>query len=297
MQGLLLIDKPKGITSFNAVAVIRRIYGEKRVGHTGTLDPMATGVLPIFVGRPTVLSQYLLKADKEYFAKVRLGITTDTLDITGNVLKTSDVNVTFDMLNNVAKEFVGNIEQIPPMYSAIKQDGKKLCDLARNGKEVARKSRTVNIKKLEISDFDGTEFCMKVLCSKGTYIRTLADDIGKKLNTGAAICELRRTATAGFTIDECTPLDLINENNACSILKNEECAVLNYPAIYITEKQAFRFTNGGALSLERLKISDDFISGQIFRVKFEDKFLGLGKIDTCNELLSVETLVNFMRNE
>ena len=179
MNGLILLDKPEGFTSFKAAAVLRRIYGTKRVGHTGTLDPMATGVLPILIGRATRLCSLVLESDKRYTATVRLGITTDSLDITGNVLSESEVNVSDEQLYDALKHFTGEYDQIPPMFSAIKKDGVRLYDLARQGKEVERTPRRIKIHEINLSERNGNEFKIDVLCSKGTYIRSLADDIGR----------------------------------------------------------------------------------------------------------------------
>lgn len=290
MQGLLLINKPEGITSFGVVAKIKWLLHTKRVGHTGTLDPMATGVLPILVGRPTVLCSHLLDADKEYVAGVKLGITTDTLDITGNIICEKNVSVTKDHLSEVLKGFVGEQLQTPPMYSALKKDGVRLYDLAREGKEVEREARKIKIFELELLGFDDDEFKIRVLCSKGTYIRSLADDIGKALGTGAALTSLKRTRTAGFNIDECVELDALTPENINEYLKNAELAVLNYPEINVSIKQAERFSNGGELALERLRFSKEPQNGEIYRVKNSDKFLGLGEVDNNKSALKIKCL-------
>lgn len=295
MQGLLLIDKEKDITSFGAVAKVKWLTETKRVGHTGTLDPMATGLLPVLVGRATVLSNYLLDADKEYIAGVCLGKTTDTLDITGTVLKEKNVSVSKDELLCVAKEFLGEISQVPPMYSAIKKDGVRLYELARKGKEVERAARTVNIKELEIYDFDGINFNMRVLCSKGTYIRSLAADIGERLKTGATLTSLRRTKTAGFDIKDAVDLNKLTKENVEGFLTNEEEVVRGYKKVFVSFKQAVRFSNGGELSLDRLSGLSDFKEGEILRVCFKDKFVGLGKICLENNSLKVLALLNFIK--
>ncbi len=290
MQGLLLINKPEGLTSFGVVAKIKWLLHTKRVGHTGTLDPMATGVLPILIGRDTVLCSYLLDADKEYIADVKLGITTDTLDKTGTVLSKSDVNIKREELENVLSSFLGKQLQVPPMYSAIKKDGVRLYDLAREGKEIEREPREIEIFKLELLDFKSDEFKIRVLCSKGTYIRSLADDIGKKLGMGAVLTALKRTKTAGFKIEECVDLENLTPENTADFLKSAEIAVLNYPPLNISEKQALRFTNGGELSLERLHFKACPKNGEIYRVKNGEKFLGLGEVDFNKSALKVKCL-------
>ena len=291
MRGLLLIDKPEGITSFGAVARIRRLAGVKRVGHTGTLDPMATGVLPVLIGRPTVLCDCLLEADKEYIAQIQLGVTTDTLDRTGTVLKTSPVSVSKERLQEVLQGFLGKSMQLPPMYSALKKDGVRLYELARNGQEVERRPREIEIKELELLHFENGLFSVRVACSKGTYIRSLAADIGERLATGAVLTGLRRTKTAGFSVGDCIPLEQITADNISSLLLNEERAVLGYPAVTVSAKQAARFSNGGDLALERLHFPEAGKDGSIFRVKCNGLFYGLGAMDLQSGSLRVKCLV------
>lgn len=291
MRGLLLIDKPEGITSFGAVARIKRLAGVKRVGHTGTLDPMATGVLPVLIGRPTVLCDCLLEADKEYIAQIQLGVTTDTLDRTGTVLKTSPVSVSKERLQEVLQGFLGKSMQLPPMYSALKKDGVRLYELARNRQEVERRPREIEIKELELLHFANSLFSVRVACSKGTYIRSLAADIGERLATGAVLTGLRRTKTAGFSVGDCIPLEQITADNISSLLLNEERAVLGYPAVTVSAKQAARFSNGGDLALERLHLPEAGKDGSIFRVKCNGLFYGLGAIDLPSGSLRVKCLV------
>lgn len=290
MQGLLLINKPEGITSFGACAKVKWLLHQKRVGHTGTLDPMATGVLPILVGRSTVLSGCLLDADKEYIATVKLGITTDTLDKTGNILSEKSVSITRQELNKVLQDFLGKQLQTPPMYSALKKDGVRLYDLARKGTEVEREQREIEIFELELLEFRGDEFKIRVLCSKGTYIRSLADDIGKKVGTGAILTALKRTKTAGFSIDECVSLNDLTPENVASFLKKAEFAVKDYPLVSVSPKQALRFSNGGELSLERLRFENQPQNGEIYRVKSDKQFLGLGEVDSLKSVLKIKCL-------
>ena len=219
VNGIVIVDKEKGYTSHDVVNVVRKIFGTRKVGHTGTLDPDATGVLPICIGKGTKVCDMLTFSDKEYVARVRLGIETDTQDISGEIIKEMPVNVTLDELEKVKENFKGDIMQIPPMYSAIKIDGKKLCDLARKGIEVERKPRPVTIYSIEISNFDGREFDMRVACSKGTYIRTLCHDIGKTLGCGAVMTELRRTKASVFSIE--------NAHTLGSLKKRQEDGTLN----------------------------------------------------------------------
>lgn len=204
INGIINIKKEKGFTSHDVVAKLRGILRMKKIGHTGTLDPDATGVLPVCIGKATKVCDLLTDKDKTYVAQVKLGITTDTLDLTGKVLSKKDVSVTEERIMEVASSFVGEIEQIPPMYSAIKVNGKKLYELARQGKEVERKPRKVTIHDLKIVDIslEDNEFTMEVSCSKGTYIRTLCQDIGEKLGCGASMKNLVRTKVGRFILEE-----------------------------------------------------------------------------------------------
>lgn len=290
MQGLLLIDKPEGITSFGVVAKIKWLLGTKRVGHTGTLDPMATGVLPVLVGRPTVLCGHLLDAKKEYIATVQLGVTTDTLDRTGTVLEQKPVLVDRAALEAVLSGFVGKQLQTPPMYSALKQGGVRLYDLARQGKAVERQPREIEIYELELCSFEEDIVKIRVLCSKGTYIRSLADDIGRALGTGAMLTALCRTKTAGFSLAECVSLTELTQQNVAAYLRPAEAAVAEYPLCEVSTKQAERFANGGALSLERLPAVHQPEEGALYRVKSGEKFLGLGRVDLAAKELKIECL-------
>lgn len=291
MQGLILLNKPEGITSFSAVAKIKWLAGEKRVGHTGTLDPLATGVLPIFLGRATALSGILLDADKSYTATVRLGITTDTCDITGSVLTEQSVSITKEELEGVLEDFKGDIKQIPPMYSALKKDGVRLYELARQGKTVEIEARNVRISRLELLEFSGDTFKIAVDCSKGTYIRSLCRDIGESLGCGAAMTALVRTATSGFSIEDTVSLDELTKENITKYIKPEEMALSYLREVSVTEKQAVRFSNGGQLSYERLK-NADFKDGELLRVKYKDTFLGVGYADNQNEQIAIKCVIN-----
>lgn len=277
MQGLILVNKPKGITSFVAVAKVRRLTNIKRVGHTGTLDPLAEGVLPILIGRATSLCSYITETEKSYTARVKLGITTDTEDITGNVLTENKVSVSEENLKRVAESFLGESMQIPPMFSAIKVDGKRLYSLARQGESVERTPRKIFVKSIAVRDFCGDEFYMDVTCGKGTYIRSLCRDIGEKLGCGATMTELTRTKTAGFSIENCVPLDSLTEENIKDYILPTDKAVENIPQVRVTEKQAVRFSNGGMLDVTRtgLKCAQD---GMLLRVKYGDVLLGIGQV-------------------
>ena len=293
MQGLILIDQPENITSFGAVATIKRIAYEKRVGHTGTLDPMATGVLPVLLGRATALSGLLTLADKRYTAKVKLGVATDTEDITGNIISETKVSVTDLQLEAALKLFTGKIMQMPPMYSAIKKDGVRLYKLAREGKTAEVEAREIEIFSISlISPLNNQNvFEIDVHASKGTYIRSLARDIGEHLGCGACLTELRRTYTGGFSIEDCVSLDTLNEKNITEHIISEERAVAHLREVLVTEKQAVRFCNGGQLDLERLKIKA-LKNGELVRVKLNDKFLGVGFADLEKNQLAIKCIIN-----
>ena len=247
INGIVVINKEKGFTSHDVVNVVRRIYSTRKVGHTGTLDPDATGVLPICIGKGTKVADMLIFSDKCYEARVKLGVTTDTQDISGKVLTTSDVNVSLGELTDAVKKFTGSIEQIPPMYSAIKINGQKLCDLARKGVEVERKPRLITIYSAVVSDFNGLEFNLSVHCSKGTYIRTLCHDIGAHLGCGAVMCELKRTKSSCFSIENSHTLDelkAMSQDELMAVLKPVDSVFSNYPRLVLNDKLKKLFCNG-----------------------------------------------------
>ncbi|MGM9551774.1 MAG: tRNA pseudouridine(55) synthase TruB [Clostridia bacterium] len=243
MHGIVIMDKPMGITSFKALGIIKKAYGTKRVGHTGTLDPDATGVLPILVGNATRGAELIVSTEKEYVTVIRLGVKTDTLDLSGKILEERVVNVTNEEIKEVVSSFAGDIEQIPPMYSAISVDGVRLHDLARQGIEVERKPRLVTIHEIEIVDISIPEITLRVRCSKGTYIRTLADDIGEKLGCLGAVKSLRRTKTGIFSLkDAHTPEEIAQNPQGC-ILPLDTC-FMEYDAIKLNERQSKMVRNG-----------------------------------------------------
>ena len=212
MDGIVIVDKPQDWTSQDVVSKLRGVFQTRRIGHGGTLDPMATGVLPVFVGRATRGVEFFEHAEKTYEAVLRLGLDTDTEDITGAVLSEKEVNITEEQFLSVLENFRGEIQQIPPMYSAIKIGGQKLCDLARKGREVERQPRTITIHKLECLDFHGNTAKLLVHCSKGTYIRTLCKDIGEALGCGGCMESLRRVTAGEYTIEKAVPLQRLIES-------------------------------------------------------------------------------------
>lgn len=294
MQGLILLDKPENITSFGAVARIKRMASEKRVGHTGTLDPMATGVLPVLLGRATVLSGLLLDANKRYTAAVKLGVSTDTDDITGNIFSESQVNITNEQISGALKAFTGALMQRPPIYSALKKDGVRLYKLAREGKAAEVESRKIEVFSINlISPLNADNiFEIDVHVSKGTYIRSLARDIGEYLGCGACLAALKRTYAGGFSLEDCVSLDALNEENIGDYLISEERAVGHLQAVAVTERQAVRFCNGGQLDLDRLK-EKNFTEGELVRVKLNDRFLGVGVADLQKNQLAIKSIINY----
>ena len=294
MTGIICINKEKDITSFGVVSKVRAITREKKAGHTGTLDPMACGVLPVMVGQATKFLDYLPDSDKGYRASFILGRTTDTLDITGKVTGEFDVKSTAENVEKVLGSFRGIISQIPPMYSAVSVGGKRLYDLARQGVEVERQARRVEIKKLELVCFENNEYTIDVICTKGTYIRTLIDDIGKKLGCGAVMTSLTRTLAMGFTLENCVNIADLQQrkdsgNGFDDIIFDIETLLDCYEKVTVSPAQAKRFSNGGALFLDRIKKE---LSDGLYRVYSPDNvFLGLGECSTQKNELSVKKLL------
>ena len=250
MNGIVIIDKPAGWTSQDVVSKLRGIFRTRRIGHGGTLDPMATGVLPVFVGRATRGVEFFEHAEKTYEATIRLGLTTDTEDTSGTVLKEQQVSISEAEFLGILPKFRGKIRQIPPMYSALKVNGQKLYDLARKGKEVERQPREIEIFKLECLEFDRNEAKLLVHCSKGTYIRTLCKDIGEALGCGGCMAALRRVTAGEYTIDEAVPLDkLVGSENPGDFLRPVDSMFRNYSAVTLTANQEKRCRNGNSFSI------------------------------------------------
>lgn len=252
-NGILIIDKPQGWTSMDVCAKLRGMFHEKRVGHAGTLDPMATGILPVFVGRATRAVEFAAEGRKEYRAVLRLGLTTDTQDVTGTVLEERPVSVTSADVERVLARFRGDILQVPPMYSAVKVEGKRLYELARKGREVERKPRPVTVFELERGErLSETDFALRVLCSKGTYVRTLCHDIGQALGCGGTMAALRRTMSAGFTLENAVTLEEVqaaaDRGEAGRLLLPVDGCFAQLPAVTLTAPQAKCVRNGLAFT-------------------------------------------------
>ena len=250
MNGIVIIDKPQGWTSQDVTARLRRVFNTRRIGHGGTLDPMATGVLPVFVGRATRGVEFFEHAEKTYETVLRLGMTTDTEDISGNILTEQDAFVTGEQLEAVLEKFRGEILQVPPMYSALKVGGQKLVDLARKGKEVERQPRPITIHELKLLGMEAEGIRLRVRCSKGTYIRTLCKDIGEALGCGGCMAALRRVQAGEYTISEAVPLlELLEMENPEQVLRPVDTMFRNYPAVTLTENQEKRCRNGNSFSV------------------------------------------------
>lgn len=252
MNGIILIDKPQDWTSHDVVAKLRGILHERRIGHSGTLDPLATGLLVVFVGRATRAVEFAEADSKEYIAGLRLGISTDTQDITGNVLSTSSARPTEDELRSVISAFVGEIEQLPPMYSAIKVGGKKLYELARRGEIVERKPRKISIHAIDIVGCDGEDRLLDIKCSKGTYVRTLCSDIGDVLGCGGCMSSLRRVSAGAFSIDDAHTIEDIrhaaDSGTIDSCILPVDTLFAAYPEFTVSENVAKRLKTGNIIA-------------------------------------------------
>lgn len=288
MDGILCIDKPQNITSFSCCAILRRLLGEKKVGHAGTLDPMATGTLPLLVGKATRALELLPCHDKRYQTTLRFGAVSDTQDIWGRVETTGAPLPQREAVEEALGHFRGELLQIPPMMSALKRDGVRLYQLARQGLEVEREARPVTIYSLQLLDYDpcAGELTMDCACSKGTYIRTLCADLGEYLGCGAVMTALKRTEAAGYSLDDCLTLEearrLAEAGELAGHVKPTEELFLSLGEVKVSAAQAVRFSNGGALALNRLNVR---VAGTV-RVKAPDgRFLGLGQ--TVGEELRV----------
>ena len=243
--GILIVDKPADWTSQDVVSKLRGVFHEKRIGHGGTLHPMSTGVLPIFVGRATRAVEFFESAEKEYIAGLRLGVVTDTQDTTGTVLAQAPVTVTREEVAAALSTFLGAQQQLPPMYSAVKIGGQKLYELARKGREVARKPRDIVLHQLELLDGAGEHYTFRVRCSKGTYVRTLCHDLGQKLGCGGCMESLRRTAAGCYTLDQAVPLaEVVAHPDPASLLIPIDSLFAHLPWVKLQERQMKLLLNG-----------------------------------------------------
>ena len=274
-SGILIIDKSPGWTSQDAAAKLRGLYGERRVGHGGTLDPMATGVLPVFLGRATRAVEFFEHAEKEYVAGVRLGLTTDTEDTSGAVLSEQPVHAAEAQVRSAVEALAGEREQVPPMYSAVKIGGRKLYELARAGKEIERKARRITVIESELLDGGGAHWRFRVLCSKGTYVRTLCRELGETLGCGGCMESLRRTRAGCYGLEGAHTIEEIMAmapEARQSLLLPTDSLFSQYPALSLTENQTRRVKCGGAFSLSRADGTCRFYGP-------DGEFLALGKVE------------------
>ena len=281
VDGMLIVDKPQGLSSNDVVQKAKRLYGAQKVGHTGSLDPLATGVLPLCFGEATKFSQFLLASDKKYWVRIQLGITTETGDADGEVIARSEAShLTADDIEGVLPKFRGEIEQVPSMYSALKHNGQPLYKLARQGIEVEREARRVNVFSNELVDFSECSFELEIHCSKGTYVRTIAEEIGKALNVGAHVTALRRRAAGPFVEDDVVTLDFLEEErekgSLDKFLMPIASAVGQWPEVKLTDATSFYLKQGQPVLVPHaptsgwVRLCEN--NGQ------EDSFLGVGEV-------------------
>ncbi|WP_087688867.1 tRNA pseudouridine(55) synthase TruB [Pandoraea sp. PE-S2R-1] len=299
LDGVLLLDKPLGLSSNDALIKAKRLLQALKAGHTGTLDPLATGLLPLCFGEATKFSQDLLEADKTYEARVRLGETTTTGDAEGEVLQTRDVTVDEAAIRAVLPQFTGPISQVPPMYSALKRDGKPLYEYARAGQTLEREARQITIHSLELLDCslpDAPEFTFRVTCSKGTYVRTLAEDIGEALGCGAHLRALRRTAVGPLTLDGAVTLEDLNaidQPQRVEKLAPVDALLKTLPTVWLDDTLAKRFGHGQRLRLDETRCPqtlrtcasghEEGIEVKVYAEAFDDnaaRLLGVARLDS-----------------
>lgn len=279
MNGIINVYKPAGMTSHDVIYKVRRITGIKKVGHTGTLDPDAQGVLPVCIGTGTKLSDMLTVSDKRYTAVMRLGLETDTQDLSGKVLYTKEVNVTAEEIKKAVSGFVGDISQIPPMFSAVKVNGQKLYKLGRQGIEIERKPRSISIYGIDILKIDGNDVTLDIKCSKGTYIRTLCRDIGEVLGTGAAMAALTRTESAGFSVENSVTLKQLEENGAEKFITPVD-DMFDYEKIAVSGEALRRVLNGNPVKIRGIE------EGKRYRV-YDDNSSFLCVSEGCGGMLKM----------
>lgn len=301
ISGILIIDKPAGVTSHDMVGLCRKLYHTRKVGHAGTLDPMATGVLVMLIGSAAKASNFLLEKVKTYQATLRFGIATDTQDITGKIIASSHLTPTRESLDSALPSFQGDILQIPPMYSALKRDGQKLYDLARQGIEIERDARPVTIHSLEVTDFRQstptvpfTEADLAVVCSKGTYIRTLCHDIGNKMGCLGTMAALRRTRAGRFTLDDAISPDALcalSEAERDALLLPIEDAFADFPGVKLPPFFA-KLAHSGQQIYQK-KIGTSLPEGRIVRLYDADGFFALGEVCTYEDGSAIKPIKQF----
>ena len=294
LSGLVIVNKEEGITSQGVVNRVKRIFGAAKAGHTGTLDPMATGVLPVLIGRGVKASEFMLTSEKHYGATLLLGVTTDTEDVTGEVLTECEVNLTEEEVLSAISRFVGEIMQTPPMYSALKVGGKKLCDLARRGEVIEREARPVTVYSIKAERINDRMYYLDVVCSKGTYIRTLCADIGASLGVGGAMKTLKRLSASGYTIDEAktlSELEAMSDAQRDSFIYPVEDVFKKYEAVRLPDFFA-RLAHSG-LEIYLRKIKKDLPLGTIVRLEDQDGFFAVGEVKEYEDGLAIKPIRQF----
>ncbi len=294
VHGVLLLDKSRDVSSNGALVAVKRLFNAEKAGHTGTLDPFATGLLPLCLGEATKFAQDLLEADKTYEAVLHLGVTTTTADSEGEVLERQDVDVHREQIDVLLPQFMGELKQIPPMYSALKRDGKPLYEYARAGITLEREARTITIHELKILDYQSPFLRIHVRCSKGTYIRTLGEDLGLALGCGAHLSELRRTAVGSLQVTNAITLTELTEESEdlrAQHLQPVDALIVNCPKIMLNEQLATRFMHGQRLSLSKEGVALPVDQGRVRVYGASDQLLGTGQIQEF-AVLAPERLVN-----
>lgn len=294
ISGLIIVNKEEGITSQGVVNRVKRIFGAAKAGHTGTLDPMATGVLPVLIGRGVKASEFMLTSQKHYGATLLLGITTDTEDVTGEVLTECEVDLSEEEVLTAISRFVGEIMQTPPMYSALKVGGKKLCDLARRGEVIDREARPVTVYSINAERINDREYYLDVVCSKGTYIRTLCADIGASLGVGGAMKTLKRLSASGYTIDEArtlSELEAMSEEEREACIYPVEDVFKKYDAVRLPDFFA-RLAHSG-LEIYLHKIKKEFTVGTVLRLADADGFFAVGEVREFEDGLAIKPIRQF----
>jgi tRNA pseudouridine55 synthase len=294
LSGLVIVNKEEGITSQGVVNRVKRIFGAAKAGHTGTLDPMATGVLPVLIGRGVKASEFMLTSEKHYGATLLLGVTTDTEDVTGEVLTECEVDLSEGEVLDAISRFVGEIMQTPPMYSALKVGGKKLCDLARRGEVIEREARPVTIYSIEAERINDREYYLDVRCSKGTYIRTLCADIGAALGVGGTMKTLERLSASGYTIGEARTLTELEA------MSTEEREALVYPVEHVFRKYELvtlpdffaRLAHSG-LEIYLHKIKKSYTVGTVLRIADSEGFFAVGEVREFADGLAIKPIRQF----
>ena len=297
-NGIIVIDKPEGMTSFDVVAKVRRLFGTRKVGHTGTLDPMATGVLPVLIGRAVKASDFMLSSDKHYIATLLLGVSTDTEDVTGSILSKSDFLPSDEEVRETVRGFVGESLQTPPMYSALKVGGRKLCDLAREGIVIEREARHITVHSIGVERISEREYLLDVLCSKGTYIRTLCADIGARLGCGGAMKTLRRAEAGGFSLAdavELSSLEAMSEEERCALVLPVERIFEKYRSVCLSDFFSRLARAGQQIYLKKIGFFAE--SSELISMYDKNGFFAIGEVREYEDGYAIKPIRQFANSE